>query len=120
MPKVTSHIHKLKKHKYKTGSTVFFCTLPDCHFKIDAALALGKRALCPVCNEEFIINEYTIKLVKPHCDKCGKVKVKDANGETRYVKKASNKILSGIATSTAEDLRTRLDSTVSPILEDDI
>lgn len=119
MPKTTAHVHKLKKHKYKTGNTVFFCTLPDCHFKIDAPLALGKRALCNICSGEFIMNEYALKLIKPHCEKCGRVKVKDATGNTRYVKKASNRILTDIAADSNTNLRSRLES-ITGIHEDDI
>jgi hypothetical protein len=120
MAKSISHIHKLQKRKYSSGNAVFFCILPDCFFKVEAPMALGKRALCNICNEEFIMNEYALKLNKPHCDKCGRVKVKDKNGATRYVKKASNKILSNIAVETSADLRLRLDSAVSINQEDDI
>jgi len=119
MPK-QSHTHKLRKRKYPSGNSVFFCILPDCHWKIDAPLALGKRALCNICGEEFFMNEYTIKLNKPHCVNCGRVKVKDSDGATRYVKKASNKVLSNVAVETAEDLRNRLNNTIAPVVEDDI
>jgi hypothetical protein len=94
--------------------------LPDCHYKIDAALSLGKRSICNICGDEFLMTEYTVKLIKPHCDRCGRVKVKDADGSTRYVKKASNKVLSSIAEDTANDLRSRLDSAANTIVEDDI
>lgn len=120
MAKLTSHTHKLRKHKYPSGNAVFFCILPDCHYKIDVALALGKKTLCNICEEEFIINEYTIKLAKPHCSNCGKVKVKDASGANRYVKKVTNRILSDMAERTSGDLRSRLDSMTSVSSEEDI
>lgn len=120
MPKSPSHLHRLKRHKYPSGNAVFFCTLPDCHYKIDVPLALGKRAECNICGEEFIMNEYTIKLVKPHCPNCGKVKVKDADGRNRYVKKVTNKILIGVAAEANQDLRSRLDSAVGLDTEEDI
>jgi len=94
--------------------------LPDCNFKIDAALALGKRALCNICNTEFIMTEYSIKLVRPHCPDCGKVKVKDADGRNRYIKKVTNKILVGVAIESSQDLRSRLDNATTTELEDDI
>jgi ribosomal protein S27AE len=120
MPRQPSHTHKLKRHKYPTGNAVYFCTLPDCHYKIDAPLALGKRTLCNICGNEFIMNEYTVKLTRPHCPNCGKVKVKDAEGKDRYVKKVTNQILSAVATETSQDLRSRLDTVIGVELEDDI
>lgn len=114
------HVHKLRKHKYKTGNAVFFCTLPDCHYKIEVALALGKKSLCNICGDEFIMNEYTMKLIKPHCNNCGKVKVKDADGKNRYVKKVTSKVLSGLAESSSDDLRSRLDTATTVDVEHDI
>lgn len=69
-----NHIHKLKKHQFKSGNAFFFCTLPDCNFKMNPALSLGKRAICWRCNQSFILNEYSIRLVKPHCEACHKPK----------------------------------------------
>lgn len=120
MAKSSSHPHKLRKHKYPTGNVIFFCTLPDCHYKIDAALALGKRAMCNICENEFIMSEYSLKLVKPHCPDCGKMKIRDADGRNRYVKKVTNKLLVGIATEASQDLRSRLANATNPDLEDDI
>jgi len=120
MPKQSSHTHILRRHKYPSGNSVYFCTLPDCHYKIDVPLALGKRSICNICGDEFILSEYSIKLAKPHCDKCGKVKIKDGNGETRYVRKQSNKILTDLATNTIEDLQSRLTGVTSPVSEEDI
>lgn len=120
MSKLLSHTHRLRRHKYPSGNAVYFCTLPDCHYKIDVPLALGKRTLCNICGSEFIMSEYTIKLVKPHCPDCGKIKVRDAEGNSRYVKKVSNNILTGIAMESNQDLRSRLDSVACAELEDDI
>ena len=69
MPKI-NHIHKFKKLRYKSGNEVFFCILPDCSVKINPALALGKRSICHRCGNEFILNEYSLRLVKPHCESC--------------------------------------------------
>ena len=69
-----AHIHKLKRLKYKSGNTIFFCSLPDCTFKTNIALALGKRSLCWRCGESFIMSEYALRLAKPHCDQCHRPK----------------------------------------------
>ena len=70
----SSHIHKLKRVKYKSGNSVFFCALPDCNFKINPSLALGKRCICWRCGEPFIMSEYSLRLAKPHCEGCHKSK----------------------------------------------
>lgn len=120
MPKQQSHIHRLRKHRYPSGNAIFFCTLPDCHYKIDAPLALGKVSICNICGNDFIMNEYTLKLVKPHCLDCGKVRVKDLDGKNRYIKRVTSKVLSAIAADANQDLRARLDSAVAVDVEDDI
>lgn len=106
---ILKHIHRLKKHVYKkSGIAFFFCTL-DCTFKIEAPFALGKETLCNICGEPFIMNEYTLKLVKPHCMNCGKVEVKDGEGKKRYIRKVKNTtILSSIAASSTMSLADRL------------
>lgn len=66
----TKHVHKFRRHTHKTGNRIFFCALPDCNVKMNPALALGKKCICWRCGEEFILNEYSIRLAKPHCDNC--------------------------------------------------
>jgi hypothetical protein len=68
------HVHKLKRLRYKSGNEVFFCTLPDCSFKSNIALSLGKRSICWRCGSEFILDEYSLRLAKPHCSECHKPK----------------------------------------------
>jgi hypothetical protein len=68
------HTHKMKRLKYKSGNTIFFCALPDCSFKTNVALALGKKSICWRCGNTFIMSEYSLRLAKPHCDNCHKPK----------------------------------------------
>jgi hypothetical protein len=68
------HIHKLKRVTYKSGNSIFFCTLPDCPYKSKTELVLGKRSICWRCNEPFIMNDYSLRLAKPHCENCHKPK----------------------------------------------
>lgn len=118
MPKIkVKHVHKLKKHNYKTGVSIFFCILPDCHYKVETALVLGKECLCNICSQPFIMNEITIKLTRPHCINCGKTKVVDENGNARYVDKAKlqqQKVLSLVAEKDVTSLRSRLTSLINP------
>lgn len=64
------------------------------------------------------MTEYHIKLSTPHCDNCGKIKVKGDDGKKRYVRRDSLPIMASLASKTTEDLRERLSSITEP--EDDI
>ncbi len=67
---IQKHTHKLKLHKYKSGNAVFFCILPDCTFKIKQEFSLNKSNICHRCENKFNLNEYSIRLVRPHCPDC--------------------------------------------------
>lgn len=75
------HIHQLKRHKFKTGSSIYFCVGDKCGFKIQPQLALGKMVICWRCNKPFKLNEYSIRLAKPHCNACHKNKEVDNSPE---------------------------------------
>lgn len=128
MPKQTPkqvHVHKLKKYKYSSGTEIFFCTLPDCHFKIDCMLMVGKKAICNICGDEFIMGDIDIKRLRPHCANCGKVMIRDADGNKRYVRKVRSKLLatsvtSEVAINSAKSLRERLDSISRNEADEDI
>lgn len=74
MTEKKKHTCKFKRLRYKSGNVTLFCTDPDCNKKINPALAVGKRCICWRCGEEFILNEYSIRLSKPHCVNCHKGK----------------------------------------------
>ena len=120
MAKVEKHVHRLKRHTYKSGNSIYFCTLSDCLFKVDVALAFGKTALCNLCNKEFTMNEYQCKLNRPHCDGCSKKKIKGADGKNHFVRPTTLPVLSTVANENNEDLRSRLNSVVSPTVDEDI
>lgn len=120
MPKV-SHIHKLKRHTYKSGNQVYFCTLPDCNFKLGVEFALGKVSICWRCEEPFRMNEYSIRLAKPHCEKCHGTKsavpvIKSSgeyNGAERRViptrRELDPTVLPEVAESVISDLKDKLE-----------
>ena len=68
MPK-RNHVHKLKLHTFKNGTKAFFC-VDDCDYRIDRELALGKMTICFRCGQPFQLNQYSLGLVKPHCEAC--------------------------------------------------
>lgn len=76
--KKPKHIHKFKRLRYKSGNEVFFCALPDCNCKMNPALLFGKRSICWRCGNEFIMNEYALRLAKPHCEACHRSKNVDS------------------------------------------
>lgn len=115
---MTKHVHRLKKHKYKNGTQIFFCTLPDCHYKIEVPLALGKESLCNICGEPFLMNEVALKLNSPHCRNCGRQAMRDENGKRFYIRKSNLKILNQVAAGDVDDLKSQLDNILEPEKED--
>lgn len=105
----SKHVHKFRRHAYKTGNKVFFCTLPDCNFKIEVPLSFGKSCICNRCGNAFQINEYSIRMANPHCNDC--IVRKGSSRANSMAGKESNK---AIATSAVESLRERLSSASSP------
>ena len=76
------HPHKYKRHRYKTGTEVYFCTLPNCTHRVECAFTLGKESICNRCGEKFLMDEYSIRLAEPHCQACKVTKV-DSNIEVK-------------------------------------
>lgn len=108
----TTHTHKFKRLKYKTGNVTFFCALPDCNVKINPSLALGKRSLCWRCGEPFILTEYSLRLAKPHCESCHKPKNNmNFNEADRYT--TADEV--GVATNDNLSLAERLQQTLSGV-----
>jgi hypothetical protein len=71
MSKHQEHAHryvriKLGKKDYK----VFRCVRPGCAHYIRQELVVGKIAQCWRCDDEFVMNQKTAQLKKPHCAKC--------------------------------------------------
>jgi len=95
---VKKHVHKLKRHVHKSGNAVLFCALPDCSFKINPALALGKRTICWRCGDEFILDDYSLRLARPHCDNCHRSKKKI--GETIFPSVKTEQVREAQATGT--------------------
>lgn len=111
--KVKDHIHRLRRHKYANGSKVFFCTL-DCSFKIDTGLSLGAVVICNICGNQFEMNEYSIKLAKPHCNACGKIKVTDAEGKPRFINKGrSTEAIADMGKAAVSSMRDRMSRVVT-------
>lgn len=70
----TEHTHKFKRHTFKSGNEVYFCALPDCNKKVAPPFALGKKCICWRCGTEFVLDEYAIRLARPHCNACHRPK----------------------------------------------
>lgn len=115
-----NHTHRFRRHTYKSGNKVYFCTL-DCTFKIDCQLALGQATICNICGQPFIMSEYALKLKLPHCDKCSKRKIVDSEGNTRFVRSnLVDEVLTSVADDTAKSLSERLKATITVQVDDDI
>lgn len=110
--KAQNHIHKLKRHTYKTGNSVYMCTLPDCYFKSEVEFMLGKRVICNRCNEPFLMNQYALRLAKPHCPNCHNSNRKEGHGGDRRIiatrRELDPTVIPIVAESTITNLRERL------------
>lgn len=112
MAKVRDHLHKLKRTTYSTGTKVYFC-IDDCSYKVEVAFALGKVVRCNICDDNFQMNEYSIKLARPHCNDCGKIQIKDADGKRKFVSKARPiQAIADLGKEAVSDLRTRMNKAV--------
>lgn len=126
------HAHRLRRMTYKNGTEMYICTLPDCSFKDQTEALLGKRAMCNLCGDEFIMNAYQIRLKSPHCTNCAKVKIKGHDGKKQYVRRRSLPFASQIiqvpggiavvkeAKDVTADLRSRLDGLLKHDEDEDI
>lgn len=120
MSKVRDHIHRLKRTTYSNGTKVYFC-LNDCSYKIEVVFALGKIVECNICGQDFKMNEYSIKLAKPHCNDCGKMQYKDETGKRKFKPKNQPiEAMSDIADTSISSLRDRLGKVVMMEKEEDI
>lgn len=119
MSRVKDHIHRLKRHTYPNGTKVYFCT-NDCSYKIEAAFALGKVVECNICGVEFKMNEYAVKLAKPHCAGCGKYKTM-VDGKPKFVQKGRVvEALSDLGKTSADSMKERLGKVVVMEKDEDI
>jgi len=120
-----NHAHKLKRYVYNNGTKVYFCTLPDCTFRISIGLALGKRTICWRCGKEFNMNTYSLSLAKPHCEECHVHKSDRKPGDRRTItgRRESDKpvavVSAAIATEVVSSLKDRLAGIQYKPLEDD-
>lgn len=114
------HYHKFKRHKYKNGTLVYFCTM-NCDYKIEVGVSLGKECLCNICGNPFTMDEYTVKLAKPHCRNCGKTRVKNPDGTNAYVDKNRVAVIAAdLAFNPVESLRDRMSKVVTLERDEDI
>lgn len=106
------HVHKFKRHTFRGGRQVYFCVL-DCNYQVDAAFALGKQSICHICGNEFTMNEYSVKLARPHCKNCGKMRVKEVDGTSRFVNKArASEAIAEMNENRVESLRDRMSKVI--------
>lgn len=114
------HIHKLKRHTFRNGEQVYFCTLPHCKYKVVVALALGKEVICNRCGDPFIMNEVSIRLAKPHCDDCTAKRKPDTDTITeRVLETITPPVIASVRSTTehVSDLRSRIRSIGTTIKE---
>lgn len=118
-----AHIHKFRRHTFtkrdKSKYDVFFC-VDDCTYQVKRPLALGKVSRCWRCNKPFAMNEYSLRLAKPHCPNCTTGK----HGEPKEVRvevklpESKTETKTNAQLSEPDDLRARLLATIGLSLTD--
>lgn len=73
--KIPNHIHKffrknLSRNPGVKPYLVYACQQPACTYYIPLTLALNKLAECWRCGDPFVMDKYSITLLKPHCNSC--------------------------------------------------
>lgn len=63
-----NHIHIYKRNK--KHKNIFFCIQPDCYHRIDKQWLENKRALCPSCKSEYLLDKEVLRLALPKCPAC--------------------------------------------------
>jgi formylmethanofuran dehydrogenase subunit E len=64
----TTHVHFLKRGRYRTGTYFFKCQ--DCPFIVVAQQATGRTTRCHKCREPFIMTRNDTKWARPVCPMC--------------------------------------------------
>lgn len=62
-----NHIHSFKRLR---KSKQYKCMHPDCNYLAAREIVKGKRALCPLCRETYILDGRLLDLATPHCANC--------------------------------------------------
>jgi hypothetical protein len=68
-PLNSNHTHLLQKVR---GTKQYKCMHPDCSYLASREIVKGKRVLCPICRETYILEGPLLQLAKPHCKGCTK------------------------------------------------
>jgi len=68
-----THLYKRVNIGSSKPYLVYACQKPGCSHYLPAQLLVNKKAECPRCGEEYVIEQRHLELVNPHCNFCGKV-----------------------------------------------
>lgn len=74
------HTHTYVQYKARSGpgrgirNKVFRCADPDCTHFTGVEMVLGKKSLCNLCGQEYIISRTEALMVVPRCQLCSNSK----------------------------------------------
>ena len=68
----SDHLHVYRR--IKGSKTMYVCDHPDCTHRMTREYLVGKRALCPKCNQAYEIKRSSLTLARPHCENCTREK----------------------------------------------
>ncbi len=62
------HFHIYQR--IKNRPTYFRCIHPDCKHYLEKELVIGRRAECPYCHDDYVIQRRDLNNKTPHCSNC--------------------------------------------------
>jgi hypothetical protein len=67
---ILNHVHKYVRWKKR----FYRCTHADCTHYAERSFLIGKRAVCNLCGESFILSPEDLRRSKPRCINCSDTK----------------------------------------------
>jgi hypothetical protein len=71
------HFHTYRRIRGEKSRRRYSCTDPECTHVQDKSVLVGKKAICPYCQDEYILDSKKLELALPHCGCGGKSKAVD-------------------------------------------
>lgn len=65
---ILNHVHKYERARW--DREIYRCLDPDCMFETHKDKIFGKRAVCAMCSNEFILDGEALRRKIPNCLNC--------------------------------------------------
>ena len=96
---VLKHTHRYIRWKKETG--LYRCAHPDCTHFTEKSFLLGKRSVCNLCGDEFVLTREDLLLAQPRCPNCSN---RAGNKQRRKLRELVDTLALADPTDSAEGL----------------